>query len=146
MSDSPNILIVSARFYTDIAEQLERGAEAALTAAGAQYTMVTVPGALEIPPAIAFTLAESTAQPYDGFVALGCVIRGETSHYDIVANESARGLMHLALTHHVPIGNGILTVDSHAQAAVRADPDIRNKGGDAVAACLRLIELRTAVP
>ena len=101
---------------------------------------MTVPGALEIPAAIRLALAGGG---YDAFVALGCVIRGETSHYDIVAGESARGLMELALRHEALIGNGILTTDSGAQARVRADPDGKDKGGAAARAALALLQVKT---
>lgn len=143
---SPHILIVEARFYEDIADDLIKGAVAALDAAGASHDRIAVPGALEIPPAIALTrsVAHSPAPPdaphYDGFVALGCVIRGETSHYDIVAGESARGLMDLGLARGLAIGNGILTVDTRAQALVRAGE--KDKGGDAARACLALIAIK----
>ncbi len=108
------ILIVEARFYDDIADMLLTGATRVLEKSGAAFDRVSVPGSLEIPPAIAIALDAATrrGEPYDGVVALGCVIRGETSHYDIVAGESARGLMDLALSHRLAVGNGILTVDT----------------------------------
>lgn len=133
------ILIVEARFYPEISNLLLDGAKAKIEASGFQYEIVNVMGALEIPTAISFAVA---SEKYAGFVALGCVIRGETSHYDIVANESARGLMKLALQKHLAIGNGILTVESEDQALVRANPKLKDKGGFAVAACLRMIELQ----
>ena len=129
-----HILIVEADFYSDISEKLANGAIAIIEQAGATYERVRVPGAFEIPAAI--RLHKDKA---DGFVALGCVIRGETSHYDIVAGESARGLMDLAVREGLLIGNGILTVDTREQALERASS--RNKGGDAARACLRLLEL-----
>lgn len=132
------ILIVIADFYTHIAALLEEGAVDALQAAGATYDIIRVPGALEIPPAI--SIAASAGQ-YDGYVALGCVIRGETSHYDTVCNESARGLMDLGTHDLLAIGNGILTVENEAQALVRADKHQKNKGAGAVAACLALVKL-----
>jgi len=138
------LLVVEARFYDDIADMLLQGASRALEKAGAAFDRVSVPGSLEIPPAIAIAIhaAEQQGRPYDGVVALGCVIRGETSHYDIVAGESARGLMDLALTHHLPVGNGILTVDTEAQAVARARPDKWDKGGGAANAALALIRLK----
>jgi 6,7-dimethyl-8-ribityllumazine synthase len=141
---SARILIVEGRFYEHISNALLDGATAALDAAGAQFERITVPGALEIPPAIAFAagVGQEEARPYDGYVALGCVIRGETYHFEIVAGESARGLMHLALTQHLCIGNGILTVESEQQALARASRDQLDKGGDAARACLALINVR----
>src|SRR5215475_13723422 len=138
------LLVVEARFYDDIADMLLQGAARALGKAGAAFDRIGVPGALEIPPAIAIALeaAERQGRPYDGVVALGCVIRGETSHYDIVAGESARGLMDLALTHRLPVGNGILTVDTEAQAVARASPDKWDKGGGAANAALALIRVK----
>src|SRR6478736_1555083 len=116
------ILIVEARFYDDLADALLDGAKAALDEAGAAYDVVTVPGALEIPAAISFALdgAEEGGTDYDGFVALGTVIRGETHHFDIVANESARALMELSVEESVAVGNGILTVENDEQAWARA--------------------------
>jgi 6,7-dimethyl-8-ribityllumazine synthase len=139
-----NILIVEARFYAHIADMLLDGTKAALEAAGAHVEVITVPGALEIPPAIAFAAkaGEGAGKSYDGFVALGCVIRGETYHFEIVSNESARGLMELGFHHNLCIGNGILTVENEAQALARAPKDAGDKGGDAARACLALIELR----
>ncbi len=133
------ILIVIADFYTDIAEMQLEGAKDALEAKGVEYDIVNVPGALEIPPAIAF--AAQSVQ-YDGYVALGCVIRGETTHYDTVCNDSSRGIMELGIQHFLPIGNGILTVENREQAVARADKKQKNKGAGAVDACLRLVELQ----
>ncbi len=134
--DAPvRVLIVCAPYYADIAANLLSGARAMLEKAGAAHETIEVPGAFEIPAAIAaaYRLAD-----HHGFVALGCVIRGETAHYDIVAGDSAHGLMLLGLQG-ACIGNGILTVDTHDQAAVRSDPAGQDKGGDAAAACLSLI-------
>src|SRR6266404_2870379 len=119
------ILVVEARYYDGIADALLAGAKRALDAAQVDYDVATVPGALEIPQAIALALdaAARRKAPYDGAVALGCVIRGETSHYDIVAGESARALMDLGIARGVPVGNGILTVDKEAQARARASLD-----------------------
>ena len=135
---SPYLLIIEARFYDDISDELLRGAKAAL--AGARFDVVTVPGALEVPAAIAMALKGKTQ--YDGYIALGCVIRGETTHYDTVANESARGLMDLAVAFAVPIGNGILTVENETQAWVRARVSEQNKGGAAAEAALSMIALK----
>ena len=138
-----NILIVEAPYYAEIADELARGAIAALEEAGAGFERLEVPGALEIPPVIAMA---TEAGRYDGYVALGCVIRGETSHYDIVAGESARALMDLAVERGQAIGNGILTVDTGEQAMARASVEGKNKGRDAAQACLRLIEVREKFP
>lgn len=134
----PHLLIVEARFYEDMSDALFEGARAALEAAGATYDRVSVPGALEIPAAIA--LADATGR-YDGYVALGVVIRGETYHFEVVSNESARGIMALTLDG-LAIGNGILTCENDEQAWVRARPSEKNKGGDAALAALAMIELR----
>ena len=139
-AERPHLLIVEARFYDEISDLLLAGATRALEAAGAVFESVTVPGALEIPAAIRLALDHGR---YDAYVALGCVIRGETSHYDIVAGESARGLIDLAVQRGALIGNGILTTDTGAQARVRAAPDGKNKGGAAVRAALALVRLRT---
>lgn len=141
MNPAPNILIVEARFYADIADELVLGADGVLDAAGATYDRAAVPGAFEIPAAIRFAhLGDNRA--YDGYVALGCVIRGETSHYDYVCGESARGLQSLALDHGLAIGYGILTVEDREQAWARAAVTKGNKGADAARACLGMIELR----
>ena len=137
--DGPHLLIVEARFYDDIADLLLEGARRALEVAGATFDRVTVPGALEVPAAIRLA---SDGADYDAFVALGCVIRGETSHYDIVAGESARGLMDLAVQRGALIGNGILTTDNGQQARVRADPDGKDKGGGAARAALALFQIK----
>ena len=131
------LLIVCAPYYRRIADDLIAGARAVAAGAGAAVDLVEVPGALEIPPAIAMA---GRAERFDGFVALGCVIRGETTHYDTVCNDSSRGLMQLGLAGYC-IGNGILTVETMAQAAVRAAPDGQDKGGGAAAAALHLIAL-----
>lgn len=140
----PHLLIVTGDFYRHIAEELQAGATGALQAAGASWDTVKVPGAFEIPAVIA--AAERAAhrpagRRYDGFVALGCVIRGETSHYDYVCGESARALMDLTVTG-LAIGYGILTVENEAQALERAARDRRNKGADAAGAALAMIEVR----
>ena len=133
-----NFLIIEARFYEQLNDLLIAGARAALKAAGHKVEVITVPGALEIPGAIA--LAEQSGQ-YDGFVAIGVVIRGETYHFEIVAGESARGIMALTMDG-IAIGNGILTVEDEAQALVRADPAQKNKGGEAAKAALALLALK----
>ena len=139
----PHVAIVEARFYEDISEALAQGAMAALTAAGASWERVAVPGALEIPAAIALLSARParSGRRFDGFVALGCVIRGETTHYDIVAGESARALVDLGVVRRLAIGNGLLTVENEAQAWRRARADELDKGGGAAAACLAMIAL-----
>jgi 6,7-dimethyl-8-ribityllumazine synthase len=137
--DGSHLLIVEARFYEEIADLLLEGARRALERAGASFEVVTVPGALEVPPAIRLAL---DGADYDAFVALGCVIRGETGHYDIVAGESARGLMELAVQRGALIGNGILTTDDGRQARVRADPDGKDKGGGAARAALALLQIK----
>ena len=138
------ILIIEARFYDHLADALLDGAKAALEEAGASYEVVTVPGALEIPAAISFALdaAEEGGTDYDGFVALGTVIRGETYHFEIVANESARGLMDLSIEDSLAIGNGILTTENEEQAWVRARRTEGDKGGFAARAALAMIALR----
>ncbi len=136
-----SLLIVEARFYDDIADALLDGAKAALARAGATFDVVTVPGALEIPAAIAMALRANAA--YDGYVALGCVIRGETKHFDIVAEESARGLMDISVAYAVPIGNGIITTEDEAQAWARARASEQNKGGAAADAALAMIALKS---
>ena len=131
------LLIVVAPYYKDIADQLVAGARAVAVAAGAEVELVEVPGALEVPTAIA--MAERLAE-FDGYVALGCVIRGETTHYDTVCNDSSRALSLLGLQGAF-IGNGILTVENRAQAVVRAEAAGQNKGGGAAAAALHLVAL-----
>lgn len=130
-----NLLIVVAPYYKDIADDLVTGARATCDAAGATADLLEVPGALEVPTAINFA---HKAKAYDGYVALGCVIRGETTHYDTVCNDSSRALQLLGLDG-AAIGNGILTVENYQQAAVRADPANQNKGGGAAAAALHLV-------
>lgn len=131
------LLIVVAPYYRDIADDLIAGARATAAAVGAEVDLVEVPGALEVPTAIALAIRKAK---YDGFVALGCIIRGETTHYDTVCNDSSRGLSTLGLGG-ACIAYGILTVENHAQAAVRADPAGQDKGGGAAAAALHLIAL-----
>ena len=133
----PHLLIVEARFYAELADALLDGARHALDAAGATHDTITVPGALEIPGAVSLA-----AERYDGFVALGTVIRGETYHFEVVASESARGLMALTLDG-LAIGNGILTVENDVQAWARARRSEKDKGGEAAKAALAMIALRT---
>ena len=140
MTSPPHILLVEAPYYTHIATELRRGAERALTAAGATYELASVPGAFEIPAAIG--IAAKASQRFDGFVALGCVIRGETTHYDHICAESARGLQDLAVRDGLAIGYGILTVENEGQALARASPNGRDKGGEAVRACLAIVDLK----
>lgn len=135
-----HIFIVSARYYKRISALLEQGTAAALDAAGATYDIVEVPGALEIPAAIAMA---AKSGKYQGYVALGCVVRGQTSHYDIVAGESARGLNELAMHQLLPIGNAILTTENKRQAIRRANPELGNKGGFAANAVLAMLKLKT---
>jgi 6,7-dimethyl-8-ribityllumazine synthase len=143
----PSILIVEGRFYDALADEMAKGAIAALEEAGASWRVISVPGALEIPQVIAHHVRAglmpfgATRWRYHGAVALGCVIRGETSHYDIVAGESARALMDIAITSGVSIGNGILTVENGSQAWERASIMRGNKGADAARACLKLVDV-----
>src|SRR6201993_4235645 len=134
MTRPPHILLVEALYYTHIAAELRRGAERALTAAGATHERIAVPGAFEIPEAIG--IASRASERFDAFVAHGCVIRGETTHYDHICAESARGLQDLATRDGLAIGYGILTVENEAQALARAPPHRRDKGGEAGRACL----------
>ncbi|NVK32832.1 MAG: 6,7-dimethyl-8-ribityllumazine synthase [Rhodobacteraceae bacterium] len=144
MSASPKLLIIEARFYDELADALAEGAIQAIEAAGATYDRISVPGVLEIPAALSMVLTamESGGDLYDGFVVLGCVIRGETTHYDIVSNESARILMDLIVDADLALGNGILTVENGDQAWARAKVDDMNKGGAAAEAALAMIALR----
>jgi 6,7-dimethyl-8-ribityllumazine synthase len=139
-----HLLIIEARFYDDLADALLDGAKSALDEAGATYDVVTVPGALEIPAVISFALdgAEEEGADYDGFVALGTVIRGETYHFDIVAGESSRALMDIAIRESIAIGNGILTTENEEQAWTRARKSEGDKGGFAARAALTMIALR----
>jgi 6,7-dimethyl-8-ribityllumazine synthase len=140
MTRPPHILLVEAPYYTHIAEFLRRGAERALAAAGATHEVISVPGAFEIPAAIG--IVASASDRFDGFVALGCVIRGETTHYDHICAECARGLQDLAVRERLAIGFGVLTVENEAQALARASAENRDKGGEAVRACLALVDLK----
>jgi 6,7-dimethyl-8-ribityllumazine synthase len=138
------LLVVEARFYEDIADALLAGATQALKAAGAAFDRISVPGSLEVAPAIAIAVeaAERSGKPYEGVVALGCVIRGDTIHFEIVSEQSARAIMDLSIARHLPIGNGILTVDTDDQAWLRARAEEADKGGDAARAALALVRLK----
>ena len=140
------ILIVEARFYEDIADALLMGATRAVKKAGTTFDCVSVPGSLEVAPAIAIALdaGERAGKPYDGAVALGCVIRGETLHFEIVSEQSARGVMDVSIARRLPVGNGILTVDTEAQAWARARVTEGDKGGEAARAALTLIGIKRA--
>jgi 6,7-dimethyl-8-ribityllumazine synthase len=148
MADTkPHIAIIEGRFYEDLSEELASGAMAELEEAGASFERFPVPGALEIPQVFGL-IARAGLAPfgaprwrYHGAIALGCVIRGETSHYDIVANESARSLLDIATRNGIPLGNGILTVETEAQAWERASVADGNKGRDAARACLSLVDV-----
>jgi 6,7-dimethyl-8-ribityllumazine synthase len=138
------ILVVEARFYNDLADALLAGCAKALDEAKATFDLITVPGSLEIVPAMAIAVeaAEKQKKPYDGVVALGCVIQGETFHFDIVSMQSARALIDYSVRHRLPCGNGIITVDNEAQAWARARLTEQDKGGDAARAMLALIAIK----
>ena len=140
-------LVVEARYYEDIGERLLRGVGAAFEAAGASFDRISVTGALEIPAALAIALdaAAAAGRPYEGAVTLGCVVRGETYHFEIVAGESARALMHISVERKLALGNGILTVENLAQAEERADPARGDKGGDAARAAICLAALKRSL-
>ncbi len=146
MSDAPHLLIVEAPYYQQISDELVKGAMAALDAAGATYDRLSVPGAFEIPAAIRMNIKAMELvggrRRYDGYIALGCVIRGETSHYDYVCSECARGLMNLSLDYSIAVGFGVLTVENEAQAWARASLDQGNKGGSVAEAAMRMIEVK----
>jgi len=147
MSEQPHIMIVESRYYEEIAEELISSVIAELDQAGATYERFEVPGAFEIPGAIRFaiqsmSLYSATRRRFDGYIALGCVIRGETTHYDYVCQESARGLQDLALQYSLALGYGILTVENRAQAMARARRSEQDRGGHAARACLRMVELK----
>ncbi len=146
MSDAPHIMIVEARFYTDIADEMLKGALAAVKAAGGTYEKFSVPGAFEVPAAVQFAVEAQKRDPnrkkFDGYVGLGCVIRGETTHYDYVCTESARGLQDLALRHNIAIGYGILTVENEDQAWARARVTEGDKGGTVTRACIEMIKMK----
>ncbi len=141
---APHLLIIEARFYEDLADELMRGAVAAIDNAGASHDRISVPGALELPAALSMALAAAGrgGGDYDGYVILGCVIRGETTHYDIVAEQSARAIMDLAVAKSLAVGFGVLTVEDDDQAWARARVADGNKGGAAAEAALHMVALR----
>ena len=141
MAEAAHILIVESPYYREISDELAKGAIAALEAAGASYERIEVPGAFEIPAAIAMAL-HNPGRSFDGYIALGCVLRGETSHYDYICGESARKLQDLATDHRMPLGYGILTCETGEQARVRAEASGKDKGGDAARTCLRMLEVK----
>jgi 6,7-dimethyl-8-ribityllumazine synthase len=142
----PHVMIAEARFYTELADEMARGAIAELESVGATYERFAVAGAFELPAAIRIAMQATERgtlkRTFDGYIALGCVIRGDTTHYDYVCGESARGLQDLAIAHGAAIGYGILTVENEEQAWVRARVSGQNKGGDVARACLGMIGLR----
>jgi 6,7-dimethyl-8-ribityllumazine synthase len=146
MNGKPRVLIVEARFYEDIADELAKGAMAVLDEAGVAYDRIAVPGVFEVPAVMRFALRAMEIQTaegrYSGFISLGCVIRGETDHYDHICREASHALMNLAMTFSVAMGFGVLTCESHEQAWVRAAVDKKNKGADAANACLRMMEIK----
>ena len=146
MSETPHLLIVESRFYEDVAAELLSGASAALKAAGASSERIEVPGAFEIPAAIRMAIRSmdfyAGRRRFDGYIALGCVIRGETSHYDYICTESARKLQDLAVNYTLALGYGILTCETHDQAMERAAVNRKDKGGDAARACLAMIGVK----
>ena len=146
MADGPHLLIVEARFYSDIADMLVRGAIAEVDAAGGTYERAAVPGVFEITAAIRFAIKSmelvGMRRRIDAYVALGCIIRGETSHYDLIGRESFRGLGEIATQYTLALGMGILSCENHEQAVERAAVEKRNKGGEATRAALRMVELK----
>ena len=146
MSKKSKVLIVEGRFYENISDELCKGAIAVLENAKIEYDRLAVPGAFEIPQAIQFAVQSmknnSSADYYAGYIGFGCVIRGETSNYDYVCQESSRALMDIVMQHQIALGYGILTVENHDQAWERADISKRNKGGDVAQACLRMMEVK----
>jgi len=146
MSDQPHVMIALSRYYEEVAEQLLAGALAVLEEAGASFELYEVPGAFEIPAAMATAMRSPEfsggRRRFDGYIALGCVIRGETTHYDYVCGECARGLQDLAVRHCLALGFGVLTTENMDQAMARADVNRGNKGADAANACLRMVEFK----
>ena len=146
MIDKKKILLVCSPYYKDITSNLIKGASDLLISNSVDYKILNVPGALEIAPAIKLILDKSIEKTiFDGYIALGCVIKGETYHFEIVANESSRALTDLALNYSIPIGNGILTVSNKDQAIKRSDPNKLNKGAAAAQACLSLMNIRNSI-
>ena len=146
MPDAPHIMVVESRFYADVADELVASVVAELDEAGASLEKFEVPGAFEIPAAIGYAVRSmdfySAQRRFDGYIALGCVIRGQTTHYDYVCQESARALQDLALRYTLAMGYGILTCENHEQAMSRARRAEKDRGGHAARACLRMIELK----
>lgn len=146
MTDKPRVLIIEARFYEDIADELAKGAIAELDVAGVSYERIAVPGTFEVPAAIHFAMhsmeVHTASHDYTGFIALGCVIRGQTNHYDHICRETSRALMDLSVKGEIALGFGILTCENREQAWERASVARKNKGADAARACLRMMELR----
>ncbi len=146
MAEQPHVMIAVARFYGEIADELVRGATAALQNAGATWEIVEVPGAFEIPAAVSTAVRSmefvGARRRFDGYITLGCVIRGETTHYDYICGETARGLQDLAVKYCLALGFGLLTVENREQAEERAGVDRRDKGGEAARVCLSMIELK----
>lgn len=149
MSEPSQILIVEARFYEDIADEMAKGAIQVLENNGMAYERLAVPGTFEIPAAIRFAIRSmefrAATSRYAGFVALGCVIRGETDHYDHICRETSRALMDLSTTYSVALGFGVLTCETYEQAWARAAVDQKNKGADAAEACLRMMEVKQSL-
>jgi 6,7-dimethyl-8-ribityllumazine synthase len=148
MAKAPHIMVAEARYYAHVSDRLAAGALAVLEAAGASYQRFNVTGAYEIPAAVRFAAvagARGTGPRFDGYVALGCVIRGETTHYNHVCEECARGLQDLAIRHELAIGFGVLTVENEAQALARSEIGKRDKGGEAAQACLAMIALKRSL-
>lgn len=143
MANAPHLLVVDAPYYTEISKSLMDGITEVLDAANATHDYVTVPGVLEIPAAVAMAL--KSHKQYDGYIVIGCVIRGETTHYEIVSNESARAIMDLSVAHNLAIGNGIQTVENESQAWARAKVSEKNKGGGAATAALEMIKLKKSL-
>jgi 6,7-dimethyl-8-ribityllumazine synthase len=141
-ASKPKVMIVEARFYNDIGDMLLDGAKEVLAMHEAEYEIFTVPGALEIPAAVEFGVQ---SKRFNAYLALGCVIRGGTSHYEIVSGESCRGLMDLSIRHGLCLGNGILTVENMGQAIERADPSQMNKGGGAAQAALEMLAIKQSL-
>ncbi len=150
MIDNPRVLIIEASFYQDIADQLSAGAIKVLEDAGVSFERLSVPGAFEIPAAIRFAIrsmeVRSTASGgYNGFIALGCVVRGETDHYDHISRETIRALMDIAVNYSVAMGMGVLTCETYEQAIARASVSKKNKGADVAAACIQMMELKKSL-
>ncbi len=147
MTDNPRVLIVEASFYQDIADQLSAGAVEVLEGAGVSFEKLSVPGAFEIPAAIRFAIRSmevhsTSSGGYTGFIALGCVVRGETDHYDHISRETTRALMDIAVNYSVAVGMGVLTCETYEQAMTRAAVNQKNKGADAAEACIKMMELK----